>query len=146
MAMVRAATPAPIIARPMIHGTIGCALGAAPGTALRCSRNWKIVKPKPISAAPVRTHDIKVRSRLRRVRSHEKCESEVMRTSNRSGPTAIEWSLIVIAPIIPAGRDLADDCGPGLVGLWANIRTRGRARRRFALARELCRRGGRIGG
>ena len=36
------------------------------------SKNWTIVKPKPISDIAVRTHDIIVRSTLSRVRSQEK--------------------------------------------------------------------------
>ena len=36
------------------------------------AKNWTIVKPKPISAVAVRTHDIIVRSTLSRVRSQEK--------------------------------------------------------------------------
>jgi hypothetical protein len=36
------------------------------------AKNWTIVKPNPISAVAVRTHDIIVRSTLSRVRSQEK--------------------------------------------------------------------------
>jgi hypothetical protein len=36
------------------------------------SKNCTIVKPKPISETAVRTHDMSVRSTLRRVRSQEK--------------------------------------------------------------------------
>jgi len=43
------------------------------------------VKPNPINAIPVRTHDISVRSALMRVRSHEKWLSAVALTSNRLG-------------------------------------------------------------
>ena len=36
------------------------------------SKDWTIVKPNPIRAIAVRTHDIIVRSTLSRVRSQEK--------------------------------------------------------------------------
>src|SRR5262249_29914349 len=49
------------------------------------SKNCTIVKPKPISATEVRTHDIIVRSRLKRVRIHEKWLSDVGRTSSPCG-------------------------------------------------------------
>jgi hypothetical protein len=53
------------------------------------SKNWTIVKPKPMSDIAVRTHDIKVRSRLMRVRIHEKWLSDVIRISNRWGVTPV---------------------------------------------------------
>jgi hypothetical protein len=46
------------------------------------SKNCTIVKPKPISAVAVRIQDMSVRSVLIRVRSQEKCDSAVGRTSN----------------------------------------------------------------
>ena len=56
----------------------------APGRSDRRSKNWTIVKPKPISETAVRIHDIKVRSTLNRVRSQPKWVSAVTLTSNRS--------------------------------------------------------------
>ena len=46
--------------------------GSTPGVCWMRAKNWTIVKPKPISAVAVRTHDIIVRSMLSRVRSQEK--------------------------------------------------------------------------
>jgi len=46
--------------------------GATPGVSWMRAKNWTIVKPKPISAVAVRTHDIIVLSTLRRVRSQER--------------------------------------------------------------------------
>jgi hypothetical protein len=51
------------------------------------------VKPKPISATEVRTHDIIVRSTLKRVRIHPKWLSEVGLTSRWSG--CLAWSAII---------------------------------------------------
>jgi hypothetical protein len=68
--------------KPRNQGAHGYSGGSTPGVLLNLYRNWKIVKPKAINAVPVRTQDIKVRSMLMRVRSHEKCVSAVPLTSN----------------------------------------------------------------
>ena len=54
------------------YGRLSRNAGAVPAIAWRCSKNCTIVKPKPISDTDVRTHDISVRSTLKRVRSHPK--------------------------------------------------------------------------
>jgi hypothetical protein len=45
----------------------------------RCSKNWTITNPKPISATAARTHAMSVRSSATRVRIHPKWLSEVIR-------------------------------------------------------------------
>src|SRR5262245_31815881 len=74
-----------------------------------------MVKPKPISAVAVRTHDMRVRSTLRRVRSHAKWLSEVTRTSKRSAPpsglgscTLVRLAQIAFEEIREEGADHGD--------------------------------------
>ena len=56
-----------------------------------------MAKPKPISAVAVRSQDIIVRSRLRRVRIQLKWLSDVVLTSNRPALGAACESLMLVA-------------------------------------------------
>src|SRR5215831_8027651 len=80
--MRSARIPQEISASPRYRGACGRTAARAPGVSSKCSRYWTIAKPKPISATAVRSHDIIVRSRLRRVRTQAKWLSAVTLTSN----------------------------------------------------------------
>jgi hypothetical protein len=56
--------------------------GLTPGMSCMRSKNWTMVRPKPMSVTALRTHDISVRSRLIRVRGQAKWLSAVALTSN----------------------------------------------------------------
>src|SRR5262245_29303964 len=79
---------------PRYRGACGRSAGATPSAEWSRSKNCTIVKPNPISATEVRTHDIIVRSRLRRVRIHAKWLSEVTLTSSPCG--CITLSAIIV--------------------------------------------------
>jgi len=81
--MARTITPAAMRANPKSLGACGSKAGFTPEAVLKYSKNFTIVKPKPSKAMAVRSHERSVRSRLSRVRIHEKWLSLVVRTSNR---------------------------------------------------------------
>ena len=67
---------------------------------LQVLEEWTMAKPKPIKAVAVRSHDIMVRSRLRRVRTQLKWLSDVALTVNRLVSAVLTESAMLQHPSI----------------------------------------------
>ena len=87
------------------------------------SKNWTIANPKPIGAVAVRNDDIIVRSKARWMRTQPKWLSEVVLTSNLSGPDAVRDSDMPVASLV---NSLARRCGVCAAGMRCLVSSLGR--------------------
>lgn len=130
--MARTITPAAMRANPKSLGASGSKAGFTPEAVLKYSKNFTIVKPKPSKAMAVRSHERSVRSRLSRVRIHEKWLSAVVRTSNRCAELVDRVSVIsLILLSVPSLKETCRlECFDALVLMLPSLPERGHRQHR----------------